>query len=161
MKGALRIRSRGQSLVEFALVFPLLVLLMLALVDIGRAVFTYNAITNAARETARLAIVNQFPAAISSRARGQSAGLAATVTATYHRQSPNANPETNPECSPVAVGCVAVVTIQVPYSPITPVASTFVGSITFTAKSVVPVEFVCPNDAIPAFATEDKCPKRP
>ena len=52
-------RGRGQALVEFALIAPLFILILLAVFDLGRGVFMYTSITNAAREAARLAIVNQ------------------------------------------------------------------------------------------------------
>jgi Flp pilus assembly protein TadG len=48
-----RRRSRGQSLVEFALVFPLFMLLVFGLVDLGRLVYANNALAEAAREGAR------------------------------------------------------------------------------------------------------------
>jgi Flp pilus assembly protein TadG len=53
-------RSRGQALVEFALVFPAIVLLLFGAIDLGRAVFAYSTIANAAREAARVAVVNQI-----------------------------------------------------------------------------------------------------
>ena len=46
-------KSRGQSLVEFALVLPLLAVIILGALDLGRAFFTYIIVTNAAREGAR------------------------------------------------------------------------------------------------------------
>ncbi len=46
-------KGRGQSLVEFALVLPLLALIVLGALDLGRAFFTLIVITNAAREGAR------------------------------------------------------------------------------------------------------------
>ena len=52
--GELR-RSRGQSLVEFAIVLPFFILLLMALIDSGRMLFTYISMTNATREMARLA----------------------------------------------------------------------------------------------------------
>lgn len=48
------LRQRGQSVVELALVLPLLVLLMLALVDLSRAIQAYNIISNMSREGANL-----------------------------------------------------------------------------------------------------------
>ncbi len=45
-------RSRGQAVVEFALVVPVLVLLLLITIDFGRAFFTYVQVNNAAREGA-------------------------------------------------------------------------------------------------------------
>jgi Flp pilus assembly protein TadG len=46
------IRQKGQSLVEFALVLPMLLLLVLAAMDIGRLFYMKMVITNAAREGA-------------------------------------------------------------------------------------------------------------
>ena len=46
-------RSRGQALVEFSLVFPLMMLLVFGLIDIGRLVYANNALGEAAREGAR------------------------------------------------------------------------------------------------------------
>ncbi|MGC9523155.1 MAG: TadE/TadG family type IV pilus assembly protein [Anaerolineae bacterium] len=47
-------KQRGQSLVEMALVLPLLLLLVAAVADFGRAFNSYIVITNAAREGARV-----------------------------------------------------------------------------------------------------------
>ncbi len=48
---------RGQSLVEFALVVPILLLLLLGLVELGRAWMTRNIMTGAAREAVRIYVV--------------------------------------------------------------------------------------------------------
>ena len=55
-----RPKERGQGLVEFALVFPVFILLLFGILDLGRAVYAYNTIGDAAREGARVAIVNQI-----------------------------------------------------------------------------------------------------
>jgi Flp pilus assembly protein TadG len=47
-----RDRSRGQSVVEFALVLPILLLLLAATVDFGRLFYAYVAVQNAAKEGA-------------------------------------------------------------------------------------------------------------
>jgi Flp pilus assembly protein TadG len=54
-----RSRARGASLVEMALVLLLLVLLLVGIVDFGRAFNNYMIITNASREGARYA--SHFP----------------------------------------------------------------------------------------------------
>lgn len=54
-----RRRTRGQesqALIEFALISPLLLLLIFGIIDIGRAVFYYDTLNHAAREGARVAI---------------------------------------------------------------------------------------------------------
>jgi hypothetical protein len=49
--------NSGQDLVEYAIVFPVLMLLLLGIIDFGRIIYSYNAISNAAREGTRLAIL--------------------------------------------------------------------------------------------------------
>ncbi len=51
--------ERGQSLVEYALVLPILLLLLVGIMEFGIAVFNYNTIANAAREGARYGIVHK------------------------------------------------------------------------------------------------------
>jgi Flp pilus assembly protein TadG len=46
-------KDRGQSMVEFALLLPFLILLIVGTFDLGRAFFSLITITNAAREGAR------------------------------------------------------------------------------------------------------------
>lgn len=61
-------RSRGQALVEFALVVPLFVIVVLGLFDLGRAVLYYSTVANASREAVRVAIVDQTVPNIQQRA---------------------------------------------------------------------------------------------
>ena len=56
--GGRKRRERGQSLVETAVVFPILILLLAAIIDFGRAFDTYIVLTNAAREGARFGSAN-------------------------------------------------------------------------------------------------------
>jgi Flp pilus assembly protein TadG len=162
-----RTKTRGQSLVEFALVFPIAILLLIAVFDIGRAVFAYNGLTNAAREGARLAAVNQDPALIKQRVQEMTFGTGVTNLASpnfvrFHEETPDlTTPTSNPVCTTMVVGCVAIVLAQSDWRAITPVIGQIMGPITFTARSEVPVEFVCPNPAIPAYASSASCPKQP
>ncbi len=50
--------EQGQELVEFALLLPLLMLLLLGVIEFGLAVMRYNAVANVGREVARYAIVH-------------------------------------------------------------------------------------------------------
>ena len=52
-----RLGDSGQAIVEFALVAPILLLLVLGIVDFGRAFYTYHVLIDAAREGARVAVV--------------------------------------------------------------------------------------------------------
>lgn len=51
-------RRSGQALVEFALVVPLLLILILGVVEFGRAWNAYQVVTDAAREGARISAVS-------------------------------------------------------------------------------------------------------
>jgi len=161
----LRLRPRGQALVELALVLPLLVVLLLAVFDIGRAVFLYNGLTNAAREGARLAIVNQDEAMVAHRVQDAAFGSAITNLddlVGYYRQSPNTIDVTqNDECTTMATGCIAVVIARSDWSAITPVIGSLMGPIEFTARSELPVELVCPNPTYDEYLTSDRCPRQP
>jgi len=55
--------QRSQALIEFALISPVLLLLLFGIVDIGRAIFYYDTLNHAAREGARTAVraSNQLP----------------------------------------------------------------------------------------------------
>jgi Flp pilus assembly protein TadG len=53
--------QRSQALIEFALVSPVLLLLLFGIVDIGRAVFYYDTVSHAAREGARVAVRASSP----------------------------------------------------------------------------------------------------
>lgn len=51
-------RSGGQALVEVALAVPVFLVLLLGLVDFGIAIYKYNAVSQAAREIARVTSVH-------------------------------------------------------------------------------------------------------
>jgi hypothetical protein len=50
--------ARGQSLVEFGLVLPVLLMLLMGVFELGRVVLANDMVSNAAREAARYAIVH-------------------------------------------------------------------------------------------------------
>jgi Flp pilus assembly protein TadG len=55
-------RPAAQSMVEFALVMPLFLLLLLAFIDFGRLLFTYASVANGSRELARSMTITSNPA---------------------------------------------------------------------------------------------------
>jgi hypothetical protein len=153
---------RGQALVEFALVIPIFLLVMIALFDLGRAVFAYNTLTNAVREGARIAIVNQDVPTIVSRAKSQTAIVELddpSVSVHFYQTAADGTADLSTPCSPVAVGCLAIVSFEATYHPITPIISNilFGSGVTFSAKSVLSVEYHCPNLTF----TAAQCPKQP
>ncbi len=160
--GASSRRRRGQALVEFALVIPIFLLMMVALFDLGRAVFAYNTLTNAAREGARIAIVNQDKPSIIARAKSQTAIVELdnpSVSVGFWQVTVNGSADLSAPCTPAAVGCLAVVGFEATYRPITPFVSNIVfkNGVTFQSSSTLSVEYSCPN----ASFTAAQCPKQP
>lgn len=79
-----RPRSRGQSLVEFALVLPIFLLILCAIMDFGFLLYSRITVINAAREGARVAMTmaedqNGIGGAVSDRVSAAAAGLAVTT----------------------------------------------------------------------------------
>jgi TadE-like protein len=56
-----RFRIHGQSMVEFAVLAPIFFLLLLGTIDLGRGIYIYNSLSDAAREGARAAIPYDNP----------------------------------------------------------------------------------------------------
>ncbi len=85
----------GAAMVEFAIIAPLLFVLIFGIIDFGRVFFLYNNLTNAAREGARLGAVldptvaagtrtTQIQALVRSRINDDSTRKAnATITVTF------------------------------------------------------------------------------
>lgn len=156
----------GQALVEFALIIPVALILLLAVFDVGRAVFVYNGLANAAREGARLAIVNQDKALVVQRVQAHTfaselsnAGTPGDVV--KFKQSLPSGDAAATDCSPLATGCIAVVTAKSDWTAITPIIGQLVGPLNFEAKAELRVEFVCPNPNIPAYSSSSSCPRQP
>jgi len=53
-----RTRVRGQSMVEFAVVLPIFIMLLVGIFDFGRVIWVNDTLSTAAREAARYAIVH-------------------------------------------------------------------------------------------------------
>ena len=71
--------DKGAAAVEFALILPVLILLIGGIVDFGRAMYTEVMLTNASREGARTAIITSATLA-DVRARASAAAPTITVT---------------------------------------------------------------------------------
>ncbi len=75
--------ERGSQLIEFALVFPMLLLVMLGIIDFGFLFQRYEVLTNAAREGARVAVLPGYNATDVQNRVSQyltAGGLTGTVT---------------------------------------------------------------------------------
>jgi Flp pilus assembly protein TadG len=124
--------ERGAAAVEFALVLPLLLLLLLGIVEFGRVYNAQMQLTAAARDSARVMTIGN-PAASAAEAR---AAAVASAPALSPRIAPeqvaiSVSPSATGVCAP---GSVATVTIRYPLSFLSGI---FGAGITLTGKGVM------------------------
>lgn len=133
-------QRRGQTLVEFALILPIFLLVLVGIFDMGRAVYYYNTISNAAREAVRLAIVDQNATAITGKAVSHAASVGVTssdVTVEFRTSDDSA------ACpAPYKIGCLAVVTVNYDFNAATPIIGNLIGTVALQATSRQGVEYV-------------------
>jgi Flp pilus assembly protein TadG len=145
---------RGQALVEFALILPVFVLLLVGLFDGGRAIYAASAVNNAAREGARQAIVDQTLAHIEQEARGSAVGLNASSVEIDVDYRDRSAPEAPNSCAGAVgsneiVGCTAVVRVAYAYEAVTPIVGNMLGAQTLVGESRFPVEHNCAEPVAP------------
>ena len=126
-------RDRGAAAVEFALLLPLLALLVFGIVDFGRALNAQITLTQAAREGARMAALGE-PNVVSSTQAAATGLSPVSVTVT--------------SC-PVGAAAGVNATVKVSYTftfltPVGGIAKLFGGgwgsTMTLTAQGVMPCE---------------------
>ncbi len=151
---------RGQSLVEFALIVPIFVLVMVGIFDVGRAVFAFNTINQAAREAARLAIVDQTVSHIQDEAIESSVSLgvqAADVLVDFRdRDTPDdgrvvhgrGGRQIDNNAASI-VDCFAVVRVQYDWEAATPFLGALMGTLQMEGESRFQVDFNCEGPECP------------
>lgn len=143
-----RKHEHGQSLVEFALVLPVLVIVLMGLFDFGRAVYAFNTVSNAAREGARVAIINQGPDTDGVLLAAKEAAYQATalgLDATDPSQIDVRFPDPNNVCGSHGVGCPVQVEVSYQFTPITPIIGSIVGPLGVSATTEMTIERTFPT----------------
>jgi Flp pilus assembly protein TadG len=120
-------RDRGSAAVEFALLLPVLLLLIFGVIDFGRAINDQITLTQAAREGARLAALGYSTSSVQTRAQNAATGLS-PVTVTVSSSCPTG----------AGAGVDAVVQTSYSFSFITPVGTfaAMFGSASFGSSSL-------------------------
>jgi hypothetical protein len=158
-----RPRARGQALVEFALILPIFLMLLFGLFDMGRAVYAWSTINNAAREAGRQLIIDQTfvmsggqPVYTHARDVALNRSVALNVQANQVAidfRDPDTLETADtceiPDPTAIRLGCVAIVEIEYTFTPATPVIGQLVGTLTLRGESRFPVEAVCQEPTNP------------
>lgn len=136
-------RSReGTALVEMALVLPIFVAVTLGIVEFGRAMMVGQLVTNAAREGARLGIIDgssnaEVEASIEQFLQ-QSAGIPAedlTIEITVVPAPGNPNP--NNEVADGLPRDLVTVFVSVPFEKVSYVAGSYLNGKTLSGRSAM------------------------
>lgn len=161
--------ARGQSLVEFALVVPLLLVLLLVAVDLGRVFFGLVTLTNAARVGANYAALNPrwdaddvttYGVLVNADAAGRNCELDPPGLPAFTR------PDGTATSSP-ALGDYATVSLTCRFSLLFPFAADILGAgtVSLDADATFPVRSGCascpPATDAPPPAAPDHCRQVP
>jgi len=151
--------SSGQGMVEFALVLPLILLLIAGIVEFGRLLTIYNGVSNSSREATRWGSVVGTTsggtayyydcAGMRAAAKGTATLLTlvdSDISITYDKPNASGGYDANGSCDdtpkPTIInGYRVVVTVRGSYAPIMPFVSTIVGSrvyVSTSARSIFP-----------------------
>jgi Flp pilus assembly protein TadG len=157
-----RRRSRGQALVELALITPVAVVLLASAVDLGRLFYSRIAIVNAAREGAFEASIHPTSYLLGQpcdkatnrvicRAINETAGSFVSV-------SPSDVALTcSPDCGQTLGNSVSV-TVTGHFSLLTPVLAVFTGGTSVTFSETVTMRLAAPPTAVVPTATPTATP---
>ena len=135
-KPGMRPGRRGQSLVEFALLIPVFLLFAVVVFDLGRAVYYYSAVHNAAREGARYGVVKPDDyAGMKQKAVDYAIGLGLTTANVTAGAGPNQTIGGFPNPT-------VKVTVIYSFTPATPLLERFLpgGTISLRGEAVMRTE---------------------
>jgi Flp pilus assembly protein TadG len=135
-----RAGERGQSLVEFSLAITIFIVLVMGVIDLGRAVYEFNGVSQAARELARVASVHP----------GSTLGNSSEATSTLATQRGLVPGLGSPSYACIDIAGDAVtktcnggnwvrVTISSTFIPVTPLAG-ILGAVTLTSSASAKIE---------------------
>jgi Flp pilus assembly protein TadG len=135
--------QRGAAALEFALVFPVLLLILVGIIDFGMLMSTQSVVANAAREGARTAaLTNNSMAAqntvnlmISGMPGATNAGTNVKVDCTTAAGDPCSFSDTTPD-----TGGIATVTLTYVHTWLSPVLLGLAPTITLQGKSYMRIE---------------------
>ena len=135
-----RKRDQGQGMLEFALVLPILLLLIFGLIEFGRLMFIFSSVSTASRESSRygaavgdgvggvakyLDCTGIKNAAVNS---GRWAGVDASTVSISYDHGPGTEGSPIGSCGSVDAGELSlgdriVITVSVPYTPLVPLVN--------------------------------------
>jgi Flp pilus assembly protein TadG len=116
--------ERGQALVEFSLAIVIFLVLLMAIIDLGRGIYMFNGVSQAAREIARVASVHPGTTVggpeISEVVNIQKGLIPNLGNPSFACVDIDGGPGLNPRFGNCPSGAQVTVSIVAPYQPVTP-----------------------------------------
>ena len=125
-----RRRDSGQTLVEFALILPVLLAVTVGVIDLGRGVAAYNLVSEAARAGARAGRVTPTQAAIQTAVQNELGSLSSSPSVVYGVCTSNCAAQGSQGGEPFIR-----VTVNISFTPIVGAVLGIVGPIPLSATS--------------------------
>ena len=146
-----RNRRSGASLVEFAFVVPVFLLVVLGMLEYARFFYTMQVMNNAAREGARYAVVNTnnvntanvqsyVDSYLSGVGYAQLAGYSPSANVSVYKADPTTGANTGLGWTGNGWGTAVGVTVSGTYKPILPGFLFLPGTVTITSTCVMDTE---------------------
>lgn len=111
-----RERSRGQALVEFAVVFPVFILVLFGLIEFSFMLYSQMTVSNAAREAARVSVVDPDACSIQDLAKATANAAASGLNTTFVTTTASVVSSGTPSsCSTAKQGDPVTVTVAYTY----------------------------------------------
>jgi Flp pilus assembly protein TadG len=137
--------TRGQSMAEFALVMPVLLMIVLGTLDLGRLFYSYVTITSAARVAANYAGANpnawnepDYQARVLDEGLGSLGGFC-TVPSPAVPAPVFSDSAVDLNSTPMDVGDHAAVTISCEFVSVTPLLGSVLGGLDLQSTAVFPI----------------------
>jgi Flp pilus assembly protein TadG len=126
--------ERGTTILEMALIMPVLMLMVMGIVDFGRAIYVRNELANAARDAARYASIDPNNTTCIRTAASKHSSLTSLTAADVTITKP----------SGTLVGQPVTVAVRSTYQPVTSLiaGAIGVGSLTLDARATVQIRNV-------------------
>lgn len=123
-------RRRGAAMVETALVLPVFLLLVLGIIEFGRALMVANMVTNAAREGARMAILDgstnsQVQTAVEDFLTASLGVARNSITTNITIQAAPGNTNPGNQCANAQSRDLITVEVRIPFSKVALVEGDF------------------------------------
>lgn len=133
---------RGTALVELALTLPIFIMVTLGIVEFGRAMMVAQLITNAAREGARLGIIdgstnaeveNSIQSFLAESANLQAADLTIAITVTPY----TGNPDAGNEVGNALPRDLVSIYVSVPFDKVSYITGSYLNGKTLSGRSAM------------------------